>query len=67
MEGSNPDPVWVKSWMRPEDVAEVIINLIEEGPDGRTGDNVGLYAGLIVFFHRLKREVYISILKSQQV
>ncbi len=43
--GSNPDPEWVKSWMRPEDVAEVIINLIEEGPDGRTGDNVGLYAG----------------------
>ena len=45
MGGSNPDPEWVKSWMKPEDVAEVVISLIEEGPDGRTGDNVGLYAG----------------------
>ncbi len=43
--GENADPNWVKSWMRPEDVAGVIVDIIEEGPNGRTGDNVGLYAG----------------------
>ena len=52
--------------MRPEDVAEVIINLIEEGPMEELEITLGSLA-LTVFFHRLKREVYISILKSQQV
>ncbi|MBT96008.1 MAG: hypothetical protein CL431_08580 [Acidimicrobiaceae bacterium] len=43
--GQNADPEWVKSWMRPEDVAGVLLEIIKEGPTGRTGDNVGLYAG----------------------
>ncbi len=43
--GENADPNWVKSWMRPEDIAGVVVDIIKEGPNGRTGDNVALYAG----------------------
>jgi NAD(P)-dependent dehydrogenase (short-subunit alcohol dehydrogenase family) len=41
----DPDPEVVATWMRPEQVAQVLVDLLLEGPDGRTGDNVGLYAG----------------------
>jgi NAD(P)-dependent dehydrogenase (short-subunit alcohol dehydrogenase family) len=43
--GADPDPEFVATWMRPADVAAVLVALLEEGPDGRTGDNIGLYAG----------------------
>ncbi|HJL64549.1 MAG TPA: SDR family oxidoreductase [Candidatus Thalassarchaeaceae archaeon] len=43
--GPDADPEWVKSWMKPEDVAGVVVDLFLEGPRGRTGDNIGLYAG----------------------
>ena len=29
----------------PVRVAEILIELLEEGPDGRSGDNVGLWIG----------------------
>jgi hypothetical protein len=32
-------------WMDPEAVAQVLIELIEEGPEGRSGDNIGLWMG----------------------
>jgi NAD(P)-dependent dehydrogenase (short-subunit alcohol dehydrogenase family) len=43
--GPDPDPAFVATWMQPADVASVLIDLLEEGPDGRTGDSIGLYAG----------------------
>ncbi len=43
--GSDPDPEVLATWMRPEQVAQVLVDLLEEGPEGRTGDNIGLYAG----------------------
>lgn len=43
--GSEPDPEYLATWMTPEGIAEVVINLINEGPGGRTGDNIGLWAG----------------------
>ncbi len=43
--GPNADPVWVDSWMKPEETAEVLVQLLLEGPSGRSGDNIGLYAG----------------------
>ena len=42
---SPPSPETVASWMRPEQVAQVLVDLLEEGRDGRTGENIGLYAG----------------------
>ena len=41
--GSDPDPEVLATWMQPAQVVEV--DLLEEGPEGRTGDNIGLYAG----------------------
>ena len=43
--GPDPDPAWVESWMDPATVAGVVVDLFLEGPEGRTGDNIGLYAG----------------------
>ena len=43
--GPAPDPAFVATWMQPADVAAVLVDLLEEGPEGRTGDNIGLYAG----------------------
>ena len=31
------------NWLRPEDVAEVMVQLIAEGPDGRTGEHLGFW------------------------
>jgi NAD(P)-dependent dehydrogenase (short-subunit alcohol dehydrogenase family) len=42
----NPPPAEVLAkWMNPVEVAQVLIELIEEGPQGRSGDNVGLWMG----------------------
>ena len=35
----------VAGWMRPSDVAQVLIDLILEGPEGRTGTQIGLWPG----------------------
>ncbi len=43
--GSDPDPAFEATWMQPEQVARVLVDLLAEGPDGRTGHNIGLYAG----------------------
>lgn len=43
--GDDPDPEYVAKWMSPEGVARVVLDLVGEGPDGRTGDNIGLWAG----------------------
>ncbi len=43
--GSDPDPDFVATWMQPAQVAQVLIDLLAEGPDGRTGNSIGLYAG----------------------
>lgn len=43
--GGDPDPSYLETWMTPEGIAQVALDLIDEGPDGRTGDNIGLWAG----------------------
>ena len=35
----------VAEWMRPEEVAQVMMELIGEGADGRTGEHIGLWVG----------------------
>jgi NAD(P)-dependent dehydrogenase (short-subunit alcohol dehydrogenase family) len=35
----------VATWMRPEQTAEVLVNLLAEGPSGRTGQNLGMWVG----------------------
>ncbi len=43
--GADPDPDFLATWMSPQQVAQVLVDLLAEGPDGRTGNNIGLYAG----------------------
>lgn len=43
--GTEPDPAYLATWMTPEGIARVVLDLIGEGPNGRTGDNIGLWAG----------------------
>ena len=43
--GPDVDPAFVDTWMKADDVARAISELLAEGPDGRTADSIGLYAG----------------------
>ena len=43
--GAEPDPRYVATWMQPEQIAQIIVEVIDEGPDGRTANSIGLYAG----------------------
>ena len=43
--GRDPDPEYLATWMTPSQIAQIIVELIDEGPDGRTANSVGLYAG----------------------
>lgn len=43
--GSDPDPAYLATWMKPEQTAQILVELLEEGPDGRTANSIGLYAG----------------------
>lgn len=43
--GDDPDPKYLATWMKPEQTAQILVELLEEGPDGRTANSIGLYAG----------------------
>jgi NAD(P)-dependent dehydrogenase (short-subunit alcohol dehydrogenase family) len=43
--GSTPDPALVATWFRPAQVADLVLDLLREGPTGRSGDNIGLWTG----------------------
>ncbi|MEM7288103.1 MAG: SDR family oxidoreductase [Actinomycetota bacterium] len=43
--GDDPDPEFLATWMKPEQTARILVELIKEGPDGRTANSIGLYAG----------------------
>ena len=43
--GDDPDPSYLATWMKPEQTAQILVELLEEGPDGRTANSIGLYAG----------------------
>ena len=43
--GSDPEPEYLATWMKPEQTAQILVELLEEGPDGRTANSIALYAG----------------------
>lgn len=43
--GDDPPAEMMATWMQPAQIAQVLVDLLEEGPEGRTGNNIGLYAG----------------------
>jgi NAD(P)-dependent dehydrogenase (short-subunit alcohol dehydrogenase family) len=40
-----PSAAEVATWMSPEKVCDLAIQLIDEGPKGRTGENIGVWVG----------------------
>ena len=43
-----PDPAFVATWMTPRQIAGLALDIIREGPGGRTGENVGAWVGVPV-------------------
>ena len=43
--GDRATPEVVATWLRPEDLGRVLVDLLVEGPDGRTGARIGLWVG----------------------
>ena len=43
--GDRATPEAIAGWMRPEDQARVLVELILEGPDGRTGTQIPFWLG----------------------
>lgn len=41
----DPPADFARTWMRPEQIARQLIDLLAEGPDGRTGENIGAWVG----------------------
>lgn len=41
----DPPAEFAKTWMRPEQIGQQLIDLLEEGPNGRTGENIGAWVG----------------------
>lgn len=41
--GNRATPEVIATWMRPEELARLMLDLIAEGPDGRTGENIGIW------------------------
>lgn len=46
--GRPPTDDELATWMTPEQIAQILVELLTEGPDGRTADSIGLYAGFPV-------------------
>lgn len=43
--GDRITPALAATWMRPEQMGQLVLDLIAEGPDGRTGENIGAWLG----------------------
>lgn len=43
--GGIPTPEMVASWMTPAQMANLGLDLVREGPDGRSGENIGAWLG----------------------
>ena len=43
--GERATPELIATWLRPEDLGRVLIDLLMEGTDGRTGTQIGLWVG----------------------
>ena len=43
--GRTPPPELLEHWMRPEQIGGLLADLLAEGPQGRTGENIGIWLG----------------------
>ena len=57
----DPPPEEVAQWMKAEDIAQVMIELIAEGPEGRTGENIGFAMGHPVVLPPPRKNPYFMV------
>ncbi len=43
--GDRATPEVIAEWMTPAQIADLVLALVAEGPDGRTGENIGIWRG----------------------
>lgn len=55
----DPDPKEVASWMKAEDVARLLVDLLREGPGGRTGENIGIAVGHPIVLPERRPSLYV--------
>ena len=41
----DPPAEFAATWMKPEQIAGQLLNLLREGPEGRSGENKGAWTG----------------------
>jgi 3-oxoacyl-[acyl-carrier protein] reductase len=41
----DPPADFARTWLQPEQIAQLLVDLLAEGPSGRTGENVGAWVG----------------------
>jgi hypothetical protein len=41
----DPPADFAATWMKPDEIAGQLLDLLREGPDGRSGENIGAWAG----------------------
>ena len=59
-----PTPEDVAGWMKAEDIAHLMIDLLREGPGGRTGENIGIAVGHPVVLPPSKPSPYVILGES---
>lgn len=59
--GKEPTEEMIAGWMRPEQLADLMLALIAEGPDGRTGQNIPIIVGRPVELPRTSQPVTTNI------
>ncbi len=40
-----PFPYRIETWIKPAQIAKLVLDLLHEGPEGRTGQNIGAWVG----------------------
>ena len=53
-------PELAASWMRPEDSAQVVVDIIKEGPNGRTGEMINLCHGRPTVLEPERPPIYVT-------
>ncbi len=59
-----PTPEDVAGWMKAEDVARLLIDLLREGSGGRTGENIGIAVGHAVVLPTSRPSPYVIVGES---
>ncbi|MEN3976030.1 SDR family oxidoreductase [Emcibacter sp. SYSU 3D8] len=58
--GDAVTPELAATWMRPEDSAQVVADILKEGPNGRTGEMINLCHGRLTLLEPEREPIYVT-------